>query len=231
MKTIGLIGGLSWESSSVYYQIINRRVQQKLGGVHSARSVMYSVDLAEIAVLQHAGEWDLLAQIMIDAAKRVERAGADFVVLCTNTMHKIANQIEQNISIPLLHIGDATAEAIVQHGCTKVGLLGTKFTMEEDFLKQRFGAKNNVQTVVPNAASRQIIHAIIYEELIKGIVSNESRNKYLAIIDELAADGAQGIVLGCTEIGLLVKPEHTAVVLFDTTKIHAEKAVDFALQT
>lgn len=230
MKTIGLIGGMSWESSDSYYQLINRQVKEKLGGVHSCRSLMYSVDFQEIADLQHSGEWDKLTLMMVEAAQSLERGGADFIVLCTNTMHKMADSIEQNTSIPFLHIADATAIEIIKHQFTKVGLLGTKFTMEQDFMKKRFAEKHDIETIIPNQQARDRIHFIIYEELVKGILKESSRKEFLEIIHELINNGAQGIILGCTEIGLLVTPKDTIAVLFDTTQIHATQAVDFALK-
>lgn len=229
MKTIGLIGGMTWESSNVYYQLINRGVKEALGGVHSCNSLMYSVDFGEIAKLQHAGDWEALTALMIDAAQRLERGGADFVVLCTNTMHKLSADIEANINIPFLHIADATADAIRTADCSTVGLLGTKFTMEQDFLRKRFLEKHNIATLIPSAAARERVHAIIYEELAKGIVTESSRKEYLDIIHDLTAEGAEGIILGCTEIGMLITPEFTDKVLFDTTIIHATKAVALAL--
>ena len=230
MKTIGLIGGMSWESSDVYYQILNRKIKSALGGVHSCKCLMYSVDFGEIAALQHQGDWEKLAQMMIDAAARLERGGADSIVLCTNTMHKLAPQIEANISIPFLHIADATALEIKKQGMKKVGLLGTKFTMEQDFLKGRFSEKHHIETLIPSQTDREIIHTIIYGELVKGIVAEKSRAAYLEIIEKLAADGAEGIILGCTEIGLLVTSQHTDIQLFDTTLLHAEQAVLMALE-
>jgi len=230
MKTIGLIGGMSWESSDKYYQIINRLVKEKLGGVHSCRSIMYSVEFGEIAELQHRGDWDKLAQIMVNAAQRLEKGGADFIVLCTNTMHKLSDSIEQNTSIPFLHIADATAIEIKKYQFTKVGLLGTKFTMEQDFMTRRFAEKHNIETIIPNQQARGRIHSIIYEELVKGILNESSRREYLEIIHKLSDDGAQGIILGCTEIGLLVTPKDISVQLFDTTRIHATQAVEFAFK-
>jgi aspartate racemase len=230
MRVIGLIGGMSWESSVVYYKIVNQKIKEKLGGVHSCQCLMYSVDFGEIAALQHQGDWAKLSEIMIDAAQRLERGGADFIVLCTNTMHKLADDIEANVSIPLVHIADVTAEAIKEKGMKKIGLLGTKFTMEHDFLKGRLLKKHGVESIIPNEAQRDIIHKIIYEELVKGIVTNESRLAYLTIINDLIAQGAEGIILGCTEIGLLITNEFTDAVLFDTTEIHATKAVELALK-
>lgn len=229
MKVIGLIGGMSWESSAVYYKIVNQKIKDALGGVHSCQCLMYSVDFGEIAALQHKGDWAKLSEIMIDAAQRLERGGADFIVLCTNTMHKLADDIEDHVSIPLVHIADVTAEAIKEKGMKKIGLLGTKFTMEHDFLKGRLLEKHGVESIIPNEAQRDIIHKIIYEELVKGVVTNESRLAYLTIINDLILQGAEGIILGCTEIGLLITNEFTDAILFDTTEIHATKAVEFAL--
>lgn len=229
MKTIGLIGGLSWESSVVYYQIINRKTQELLGGSHSARSLMFSVDFGEIARLQHEGNWAKLGEIMVDAAKKLERGGAELIVICTNTMHMFADDLEQAVNIPLVHIGDATGQAVKKHGLKKVGLLGTKFTMEKDFLKKRLLDKFGIETAIPDETDREIVHSIIYNELVKGEIKASSRDAYLDIINKLTADGAEGIVLGCTEIPLLVTPECTDAVLFDTTTIHAEAAVEFAL--
>ncbi|MGV3539120.1 MAG: aspartate/glutamate racemase family protein [Rufibacter sp.] len=229
MKTIGLIGGMSWESSALYYQIINQKVRETFGGMHSCRSLLYSVDFAEIAELQHKGDWEALGSLLIEAASRLERGGADFVVICTNTMHKLAEEVEQSIKIPLLHIVDATAPAILSQGYSTVGVLGTKFSMEQDFLRNRFLERHHVKTIIPSAAARDRVHSIIYDELVKGVIKESSRNEYLQIIEELQQEGAQGIVLGCTEIGLLVKVQDTTAHLFDTTKLHAERAVEVAL--
>jgi aspartate racemase len=230
MKAIGLIGGMSWESSAVYYKIINQKVKEILGGVHSCKSLMYSVDFGEIAELQHKGDWDKLGNLMADAAKRLENGGADFIVLCTNTMHKLADKIETAVDIPLLHITDVTAEEIQKQGLQKVALLGTKFTMEQDFLKGRLQNKHGIETIIPYESQRTIIHNIIYEELVKGIISEESRTAYLQIINDLIEKGAEGIILGCTEISLLITNEYTNAILFDTTEIHACKAVELALE-
>jgi aspartate racemase len=230
MKTIGLIGGMSWESSDSYYQIINRQVKAKLGGVHSCRSLMVSVDFQEIADLQHSGDWDKLTLMMVETAQSLEKGGADFIVLCTNTMHKMAESIEQNTTIPFLHIADATAIEIKKHKFSKVALLGTKFTMEQDFLKKRFAEKHNIETIIPDQQSRDRIHSIIYGELVKGILNQSSRKEFIEIINSLLEKGAQGIILGCTEIGLLVTPKDTNAMLFDTTMIHATQAVEFALK-
>jgi aspartate racemase len=230
MKTIGLIGGMSWESSAVYYKIINQKIKERLGGVHSCQSLMYSVDFGEIAELQHKGNWEKLGELMADAAKRLKNGGADFIVLCTNTMHKLADKIETVLDIPLLHIADVTAEAIQKRGFKKVALLGTKFTMEQDFLKGRLQEKHAIEAIIPDENQREIVHKIIYEELVKGIITEESKKNYLLIINDLIEKGAEGIILGCTEIGLLITNEHTEAVLFDTTEIHAIKAVELALE-
>jgi aspartate racemase len=230
MKTIGLIGGMSWESSIEYYQIINETVRAKLGGFHSAKSIMVSVDFAEIEPLQHQGKWDEATQRMIAAAKSVEKGGADFVVFCTNTMHKMAEEVQKQIRIPILHIADATAERIKAEGLKRVGLLGTKFTMEEDFYKGRLTQGYNLVVLIPTAEERGIVHKVIYDELCMGEIKQSSKMKYLGIINRLAQGGAEGIILGCTEIGLLVKKEDSPVPLFDTTRIHAIAAVDYALE-
>jgi aspartate racemase len=229
MKTIGLIGGMSWESSVVYYQVINRTVQQRLGGLHSARTLMYSVDFVEVAALQQAGNWAELEKMMIDAARRLEAGGADMVLICANTVHIVADAVEKSADIPLVHIGDAVGEAIKAAGFTKVGLLGTRYTMEMDFLKKRLTDRFGIETIIPDQDDRDCVHKIIYDELVKGQFKDDSRATYLEIIDKLTANGAEGIILGCTEIPLLVKPADTSVVLFDTTRLHAERAVEFAL--
>ena len=229
-KIIGLIGGMSWESSAVYYKIINQETKKTLGASHSCQSLMYSVDFQEIATLQHNGEWDKLEHLMIDAAKRLENGGAQFIILCTNTMHKLAHKISENVKIPLIHIADATAEAIKNSEIKKIGLLGTKFTMEQDFIKKRLADSHNIETIIPNEDQREIVHKIIYEELVKGIITDKSRQAYLEIINDLIANGAQGIILGCTEISLLVSSKNTPHILFDTTEIHAKKAVQLSLK-
>jgi len=231
MKTIGLIGGMSWESSLEYYRIINQAAKARLGGFHSALSVMYSVDFAEIETMQNQGKWAEMAQILSSAAKNLEAAGADFIVLCTNTMHKVAPEIESAVRIPLLHIADATAEVIVARGLKKIGLLGTRFTMEEDFYKGRLTQKHGLEVFVPGPADRETIHRVIYEELIDGRIEFASRRQFTAVIERLVGEGAEGVILGCTEIGLLVKDEDSPVPLFDTTRIHAEAAVDLALES
>ena len=230
MKTIGMIGGMSWESSIEYYRIVNETVKEKLGGLHSAKCVMYSVDFAEIEALQHAWRWKEATHAMIEAAYYVEASGADFLIICTNTMHKMADEVEAAIGIPLLHIADATAEAIKAGGLSKVGLLGTKFTMEEDFYRGRLVKKHGLDVLIPNAEDREIVHRIIYDELVLGKIKSKSREAYKDIIEKLIADGAQGIILGCTEIGLLVKDKDSRVPLFDTTIIHAVSAVEMALE-
>lgn len=229
MKTIGLIGGMSWESSLLYYQIINQRANEKLGGHHSAKSLMYSVDFDEIKNLQYQGKWDEATKIMIDSAQRLESGGADFIVICTNTMHKMAKEMEESVTIPLLHIADSTAKEIVKDGIKKVALLGTAFTMEQDFYKGRLTDKFGLDVRVPDEADRMIIHDIIYQELCLGIINDESRQSYLRIIDKLSRQGAEAVILGCTEITLLVSQENCKVPLYDTTRLHAESAVDFAL--
>ncbi|NHI01658.1 aspartate/glutamate racemase family protein [Oceanimonas sp. MB9] len=229
MKTIGLIGGMSWESTLGYYKEINEGVKQRLGGLHSAKIVLHSVDFQPIEQLQHRGDWAGTADILIDAAKSVEAGRADFVLICTNTMHKVAADIERNIHIPLLHIADATAEALTQDGVRKVGLLGTAFTMEQDFYKGRLTEQYGLDVVVPNEADRKIVHDIIYGELCLGEIKDESRQAYLRIVNELRQAGAEAVILGCTEIGLLIGQEHTEVPLYDTTVIHAAKAVEWAL--
>jgi aspartate racemase len=227
--TIGLIGGMSWESSAEYYRIINREMQKRLGGVHSARSLMWSVDFGEVERLQHDGEWDRLTDQMKDAAIRLERGGADFIVLCTNTMHRMADAISSAAGIPLLHIADPTAERIRAAGLERVGLLGTAFTMEQDFYKGRLQAQYGLDVIVPEADDRRVVHDVIYKELVVGQVREASRMAYRAIIARLIERGAQAIILGCTEIMLLVSDEDSAVPLYDTTTIHALAAVDRAL--
>lgn len=229
-KTIGLIGGMFWESSSVYYKILNQEIKKSLGGVHSCQSLMYSVDFGEIATLQHNGDWDKLGEMMIDAARKLEKGGADFIILCTNTMHKLADKITETIKIPLIHIADATAEAIKSSKIKKVGILGTKFTMEQDFLKGRLIESHGIETIIPNKEQREIVHNIIYKELVKGIITGKSRQAYLEIIDDLIANGAEGIILGCTEISLLISSNNTKHMLFDTTDIHAKKAIALSLK-
>lgn len=229
MKTIGLIGGMSWESSIQYYRIINETTKARLGGLHSAKSVMVSVDFAEIEALQHAGRWEEAGELMAEAAQSLERAGADCVVLCTNTMHKLADEIQAGIRIPLLHIADATAARIATAGLTTVGLLGTRFTMEEDFYRGRLACRHGLRVLVPEPAERETVHRVIYDELCQGVIRDESRVRFAEIIRSLVSAGARGIVLGCTEIELLVRPADSPVPVFPTTTIHAVAAVDFAL--
>ncbi len=229
MKTIGLIGGMSWESSIEYYRIINEAVRDRLGGLHSAKSLMYSVDFAEIEALQRQGRWDEAASVMIDAARRLEKGGADFVVICTNTMHKLADAVQETIAIPILHIADATAERIRANGLKRIGLLGTRFTMEEGFYKGRLMARHHLVVLVPDATDRAVVHRVIYEELVVGEIKSASKAEFRRIIQTMVQRGAEGIILGCTEIGLLVKEEDSPVPLFDTTRLHALAAVDYAV--
>jgi aspartate racemase len=229
MKLIGLIGGLSWESTAEYYRIINRGAQARLGGAHSARSLIYSFDFGEIEALQHDGKWDAAGAAMVDAATRLERGGADFLVICSNTMHRMASAIETTATIPLLHIADPTGAAIVAAGFTRIGLLGTAFTMEQPFYRDRLTTRFGLDVIVPDTADRAIVHDIIYQELVKGIVRGESRAQYRAVIARLIAGGAEAIILGCTEIMLLVGAEDSAVPLFDTTTLHAQAALAHAL--
>ncbi|MBS3818406.1 aspartate/glutamate racemase family protein [bacterium] len=229
MKIIGLIGGMSWKSSLEYYRIINERIKQKLGGLHSAKCVMYSVDFAEIEKLQHAGKWEEATEMMVDAAQRVERAGAEMVVICTNTMHRMASDVEKSVQIPLFHIADATAKRIESKGLNKVGLLGTRFTMEQEFYKGKLENVPNLQVLIPSEKEREYVHEVIFKELCVGMVKEKSKKRFQQIIENLVSQGAQGIILGCTEIPLLVKKEDSSVPLFDTTWIHASQAVDFAL--
>jgi aspartate racemase len=229
MKTIGLIGGMSWESSIEYYRIINEVTKARLGGLHSAPSVMVSVDFAAIEVMQRQGAWQEAAEAMIAAAQAVERGGADFVVLCTNTMHKAADDIQAHIDIPFLHIADATAQTVRQCGLRRVGLLGTRFTMEEDFYKRRLVESYGLDVIVPGHDERDIVHRVIYDELCAGEIRLASKLRYISIIERLVTAGAEGVILGCTEIGLLVSQDDSPVPLFDTTRIHAEAAVAYAL--
>jgi len=223
-----MIGGMSWESSAVYYDIMNRAVKEKLGGHHSCECLMYSVDFAAIEELQSAGDWDRLTGIMIDAARRLERGGAELLIICTNTMHKMAPAIEKAVKIPLLHIVDAVADRIREQDLVKVALLGTRYTMEQDFYKARL-IDQGIEVIIPDESGVKTVHRIIYEELVHGIIKEESRQAYGRIIRQLAARGAQGIVLGCTEIPLLVKQKNCRVPVFDTTRIHALRAVEEAI--
>jgi len=229
MKTLGLIGGMSWESSAQYYRLINEEVRRRLGAAHSAQLLMWSVDFAPIKQLQHDGDWDALARHMVDAAERLQAGGADVLLICTNTMHALTTQIEAACPLPLLHIADPTATAIVAAGWRRVGLLGTAFTMEQDFYRGRLAGRFGLEVLVPEAEDRQQVHDIIYQELIAGVVSERSRQVYADVIARLVARGAEAIILGCTEIMLLVRPQDSAVPLFDTTSLHAQAAVDAAL--
>ncbi|MEQ4531658.1 MAG: aspartate/glutamate racemase family protein [Mixta sp.] len=229
MKTIGLLGGMSWESTALYYKIINEGVNAQLGGLHSARLIMYSVDFYEIEQLQAAGDWQQAGEKLAAAARSLEKAGVDFLVLCTNTMHKIAPAITAAVSLPLLHIADATAEAIKTAGLRKVGLLGTRFTMEQDFYKQRLQADHGIDVLIPDETGRETVHQVIYQELCLGHINAASREKYRAVIADLVDQGAEAIVMGCTEITLLIDQQDAAVPLFDTTRIHADAAVALAL--
>ena len=229
MKTIGLIGGMSWESSLEYYRIVNETVKEKLGGLHSCKCLMYSVDFGVIEALQHQNKWDELTKLMIEAAQNLKHGGADFIVICTNTMHKMAPEIETATELNVLHIADFTGAAISKDQIQKVGLLGTRFTMEGDFYKKRLKDNYDIEVIIPEDADRQIIHDIIYNELCLGIIKDDSRQKYIDIINKLCANGAEGIILGCTEIPLLIKQSDVLIPVYDTTKIHAESAVEFAL--
>lgn len=229
MKTIGLLGGMSWESSIEYYRLINEIIREKLGGLHSAKSVMYSVDFAEIEALQHAGRWEEATEWMIEAARHVEGGGAEFLVICTNTMHKMADDVQKSIGIPLLHIADATARAIKAEGLSKVGLLGTKFTMEEAFYRGRLVARHDLDVLLPSEADREIVHRVIYDELVVGVIDPKSKAAYVRIMEALVSAGAEGIILGCTEIGSLVGSDDISVPIFDTTQVHAMAAVAYAL--
>lgn len=230
MKTIGLIGGMSWESSIEYYRIINETAKEKLGGLHSAKSLMATVDFAEIEKLQHENRWDEAAQILVKCAQDLERGGADFIVLCTNTMHKVADEIMANTTLPFLHIADATAEKVKAAGIKRIGLLGTRFTMEHDFYKGRLIDNFGLEVFIPSEENREIIHRIIYEELVVGKVLESSRKEYKRVMEELIVQGAEGIILGCTEIELLVKQSDSTVPLFPTSTIHAVAAVEKALE-
>ncbi|MCB8963564.1 MAG: aspartate/glutamate racemase family protein [Bacteroidales bacterium] len=230
MKTIGLIGGMSWESSLEYYRIINQEVKHRLGGLHSSKSLMYSVEFDEIQHLQHIGDWDSLTRIMIDAGKKLEKGGADFIVICTNTMHRMFEDVQANVSIPLLHIADATAQRIKANGINTIALLGTKFTMEQDFYKGRLLNNHGINVIIPNEEDRNTVHSIIYNELCQGQINQPSREQYIRIIEKLKGEGAEGVILGCTEIPLLIKQADVSIPTFDTTRIHAEMAVTLALK-
>lgn len=229
MKTIGMIGGMSWESSLEYYRILNEQIKQKLGGLHSAQCLMYSVDFGPIAQLQHDNDWEELSRIMVETGQRLEKGGADFIIICTNTMHKMAKEVGAGISIPLIHIADATAEEIKRQGLNTVALLGTRFTMEQDFYKGRLAEKHGLKVLTPDDTDMDTIHRIIYKELCLGTILKDSKTEYLRIIEKLIDQGAEGIILGCTEIPLLVKQKDVSVPILDTTQLHAEAAVEFAI--
>ncbi|URQ88598.1 aspartate/glutamate racemase family protein [Pseudoalteromonas sp. SCSIO 43088] len=229
MKTIGLIGGMSWESTQSYYQLLNQGIKNKLGGLHSAKIVLVSLDFAHIAAMQKQQDWAQMAEILIKAAKQVEAAGADYLLICTNTMHKLAEQVQAAVAIPLLHIADAVGENLIQNNFKKVALLGTQFTMEQDFYKQRLADKFAIDVLIPDAQGRETVHRVIYDELCKGIISPESKAEYLTIIDDLTQQGAEAIILGCTEIALLVQQSDTSVPLLDSTALHCAMALENSL--
>ena len=229
MKTIGLIGGMSWESTVTYYQIINETIQRELGGLHSAKILLYSVDFAEIEKYQTNAEWEKSAEVLSKAAVNLEKAGADYIIICTNTMHKVAPEIQARISIPIIHIAEVTADQLKQNGIAKVGLLGTKYTMTQDFYKSKL-MDAGIDVVIPNEAEIEVVNHIIFNELCLGIISEDSKQKYLTIIAELEENGVQGVILGCTEIGLLIQQEDTKLPVFDTTQIHATKAALLSIE-
>jgi aspartate racemase len=229
MQTIGMIGGMSWESTAEYYRIINERVKERLGGLHSARLLLYSVDFAEVEALQDRGEWEAATNVMVDAGRRVQAGGAEFIVICTNTMHRMAGEVEEEVGLPVLHIADATAQAILEAGFETVGVLGTRYTMEQDFYRGRL-EQHGLTVLVPDEPDRTVVHDVIYGELCLGITRADSKNRYLEIIDGLVRRGAGAVILGCTEIGLLIGAGDTDVPLFDTTEIHAIAAADRALR-
>ena len=229
LKTIGLIGGMSWESTVTYYKIINETVKEKLGGLHSAKCMLYSIDFQEIEECQANGNWEKSGEILGEAAYNLEKAGADFIVICTNTMHKVVNQIKEKISIPILHIAEMTAEKILEKGLKNIALLGTKYTMEQDFYKSKLIEKG-INVIIPDKNDIEIINKVIYDELCLGTINSNSKKKFLEIVDKLRSKGAEGIILGCTEIGLLIKNEDTDVPLFDTAIIHAEQAAIYSIK-
>ena len=229
MKVIGLLGGMSWESSLEYYRILNEIIKERLGGLHSAKCILYSVDFEEIENLQHQGKWDELTKIMIESAQNLEKAGADMVLICTNTMHKMANEVQKELKIPLLHIADAAAQKVKEMNLKKVGLLGTKYTMEQDFYKGRIKKKYDIDVIIPDLDEREIVHDVIFNELCLGKIKEESKEQYKKIIQNLIHKGAEGIILGCTEIPLLINQEDFDVPIFDTTMIHCHAAIDHAL--
>lgn len=228
MKTIGLLGGMSWESSALYYQLINELVRERLGGLHSARCIMASVDFADIEQLQTTGQWDAAGALLAEQAQSLEAAGADFIILCTNTMHKVSDSIERAVKIPLVHLADVAAEAVTANGLKTVGLLGTAFTMEEDFYRERI-ASHGVNVLIPDSEQRREVHRVIYQELVLGVISESSRRQFVNVIESLKTRGAKGIILGCTEIELLIGQENSPLQLFPTTRLHAEAAVRLAL--
>ncbi|ATM95065.1 aspartate/glutamate racemase family protein [Yersinia frederiksenii] len=230
MKILGLIGGMSWESTIPYYRMINQQVKEQLGGLHSAKIILYSVDFHDIEQLQAKGDWQTAAQVLSDAAVSLKRAGAEVIVVCTNTMHKVADDIETASGLPLLHIADATATQIKRQGISKIGLLGTRYTMEQDFYRGRLMEKHDIDVITPDSADREIINRIIYEELCLGIISENSRQEYRRIMGKLEQQGVQGIIFGCTEITLLVNAQDANVPVFDTTAIHAKAAAEYALK-
>ena len=229
MKCLGLLGGMSWQSTETYYRLINEGVGARLGGLHSARLLMSSIDFAPLEEMQAAGDWEAAADLLANEARLLEGAGADAILVCTNTMHNVADTIEQATSVPLLHIADAAGEELTQRAFSKVALLGTRFTMEQDFYKQRLIDRFGLDVIVPNAAQRQVVHDIIYQELCRGDIREQSRRDYLEIIERLSGKGAECVILGCTEIGLLVEQPHTNTPLMDTTQVHASAAVSFLL--
>ena len=229
LKTIGLIGGMSWESTVTYYKIINETVKEKLGGLHSAKCILYSVDFQEIEECQASGNWEKSGEILGEAAYNLEKAGADFIVICTNTMHKVVDQIKEKISIPILHIAEMTAEKILEKGLKNIALLGTKYTMEQDFYKSKLIEKG-INVIIPDKNDIEIINEVIYDELCLGTINSNSKKKFLEIVDKLRSKGAEGIIFGCTEIGLLIKNEDTDVPLFDTAIIHAEQAAMYSIK-
>lgn len=228
MRTLGLVGGMSWESTLPYYRLVNERVRERLGGLHSAQLLLYSVDFADVEAIQRRGDWDAAGALMVDAAKRLQRAGAEGLVICTNTMHLLAPRIEAEVDLPLLHIADAAAHAVVAQGIPRIALLGTRFTMEQPFYRERLAA-HGLEVIVPADRDREDVHRIIYDELCRGDIRDASRDRYREVIAGLAARGAQGVVLGCTEIGLLVGAADAVIPLFDTTELHARAAADWAL--
>jgi aspartate racemase len=229
MKVIGLLGGMSWESTAIYYRIINEQIHKKLGGLHSGRIVVVSLDFAEVEELQRRGDWEAASEILIDGAKRLAAAGADCILICTNTMHKVASEIAAAVPIPLIHIADATADTLLERRITKVGLLGTRFTMEEDFYKSRLRSRG-FEVAIPDELDRGLVHSIIYTELCQGLVQLTSREQFQRIIRKLEVEGCEGVILGCTEIGMLIGENDSALPIFDTTRIHAEAGVEFALK-